>query len=69
MDVDTTRTRLLAIGQKKTTIAQLVSVLQDSGAMPDTIVVAAPASAGAAIGEWLSLRRPDRGKCEPCRPQ
>ncbi len=54
----------VAIGQKQSTIAQLVSVLQDSGAMPYTIVVAAPAAdsatsqylapfAGAAIGEWF----------------
>jgi F-type H+/Na+-transporting ATPase subunit alpha len=54
----------VAIGQKQSTIAQLISVLQDSGAMPYTIVVAAPAAdsatsqylapfAGAAIGEWF----------------
>jgi F-type H+-transporting ATPase subunit alpha len=54
----------VAIGQKQSTIAQLVSVLQDAGAMPYTIVVAAPAAdsatsqylapfAGAAIGEWF----------------
>jgi hypothetical protein len=49
MDVDTTRTRLLAIGQKKTTIAQLVSVLQDSGAMPDTIVVAGGGGGGGGV--------------------
>ena len=54
----------VAIGQKQSTIAQLISVLQDAGAMPYTIVVAAPAAdsatsqylapfAGAAIGEWF----------------
>jgi F-type H+-transporting ATPase subunit alpha len=54
----------VAIGQKQSTIAQLISVLQDSEAMPYTIVVAAPAAdsatsqylapfAGAAIGEWF----------------
>jgi F-type H+-transporting ATPase subunit alpha len=54
----------VAIGQKQSTIAQLVSVLQDADAMPYTIVVAAPAAdsaasqylapfAGAAIGEWF----------------
>jgi F-type H+-transporting ATPase subunit alpha len=54
----------VAIGQKQSTIAQLVSVLQDAGAMPYTVVVAAPAAdsatsqylapfAGAAIGEWF----------------
>jgi hypothetical protein len=69
MYVDTTRTRLLDIGRTQTTIAQLISVLQDSGAMPDTIVVAAPAPAGAAIGERLSLQQPNRGGREVCRPQ
>src|ERR1043166_7206625 len=54
----------VAIGQKQSTIAQLVSVLQDAEAMPYTIVVAAPAAdsatsqylapfAGAAMGEWF----------------
>jgi F-type H+-transporting ATPase subunit alpha len=54
----------VAIGQKQSTIAQLISVLQDSEAMPYTIVVAAPAAdsatsqylapfAGAAMGEWF----------------
>ncbi len=54
----------VAIGQKQSTIAQLISVLQDSEAMPFTIVVAAPAAdsatsqylapfAGAAMGEWF----------------
>jgi F0F1-type ATP synthase alpha subunit len=58
--------RLLAVGRKQTTIARLISVLQDSGAMPDTVVVAAPAAdaetsqhlapfAGAAIGKRFSL--------------
>jgi F-type H+-transporting ATPase subunit alpha len=54
----------VAIGQKQSTIAQLVSVLEDAGAMPYTIVVAAAAAdsatsqylapfAGAAMGEWF----------------
>ena len=54
----------VAIGQKQSTIAQLVSVLEAQGAMPYTIVLAAPAAdsatsqylapfAGAAIGEWF----------------
>src|SRR5204863_529803 len=53
-----------AIGQKQSTIAQLVSVLEEHGAMPYTIVMAAPAAdsatsqylapfAGAAMGEWF----------------
>jgi F-type H+/Na+-transporting ATPase subunit alpha len=54
----------VAIGQKQSTIARLISVLEDAGAMPYTIVVAAPAAdsatsqylapfAGAAMGEWF----------------
>ena len=54
----------VAIGQKQSTIAQLISVLEESGAMPYTVVLAAPAAdpaasqylapfAGAAIGEWF----------------
>jgi F-type H+-transporting ATPase subunit alpha len=54
----------VAIGQKQSTIARIVSVLEEAGALPYTIVVAAPASdsatsqylapfAGAAIGEWF----------------
>src|SRR5215203_618041 len=54
----------VAIGQKQSTIARLLAVLEESGAMPYTIVLAAPASdsatsqylapfAGAAIGEWF----------------
>jgi len=54
----------VAIGQKQSTIAQLISVLEDTGAMPYTIVLAAPAAdsatnqylapfAGAAMGEWF----------------
>ena len=54
----------VAIGQKQSTIARLLAVLEDAGAMPYTIVLAAPASdsatsqylapfAGAAIGEWF----------------
>src|SRR5256884_6895323 len=54
----------VAIGQKQSTIARLISVLEETGAMPYTIVIAAPAAdsatsqylapfAGAAMGEWL----------------
>ncbi|HVG53958.1 MAG TPA: F0F1 ATP synthase subunit alpha [Vicinamibacterales bacterium] len=54
----------VAIGQKQSTIARIVSALEDHGALPYTIVVAAPAAdsatsqylapfAGAAMGEWF----------------
>src|SRR6266403_334614 len=54
----------VAIGQKQSTVARLISVLEQAGAMPYTIIVAAPAAdsatsqylapfAGAAIGEWF----------------
>ncbi|HTS05959.1 MAG TPA: F0F1 ATP synthase subunit alpha, partial [Candidatus Eisenbacteria bacterium] len=54
----------VAIGQKQSTIARVISVLEQQGAMPYTIVVASPASdsaanqylapfAGAAMGEWF----------------
>src|SRR6187200_2618938 len=54
----------VAIGQKQSTIARVISVLDEAGAMPYTIVVASPASdsaanqylvpfAGAAMGEWF----------------
>jgi F-type H+/Na+-transporting ATPase subunit alpha len=54
----------VAIGQKQSTIARIISVLDEAGAMPYTIVVASPASdsatsqylapfAGAAMGEWF----------------
>jgi F-type H+-transporting ATPase subunit alpha len=54
----------VAIGQKQSTIARMISVLEETGAMPYTIVVAAPAAdsatsqylapfAGAAMGEWF----------------
>ena len=54
----------VAIGQKQSNIAQLISTLEQFGAMPYTIVVAAPAAdsaasqylapfAGAAMGEWF----------------
>lgn len=54
----------VAIGQKQSNIARIISVLEDAGAMPYTIIVASPASdsatnqylapfAGAAIGEWF----------------
>jgi F-type H+-transporting ATPase subunit alpha len=54
----------VAIGQKQSTIARLISVLEETGAMPYTIVVSSPAAdsatsqylapfAGAAMGEWF----------------
>jgi F-type H+-transporting ATPase subunit alpha len=54
----------VAIGQKQSTIARLVSVLEKHGAMPYTVIVASPAAdsatsqylapfAGCAIGEWF----------------
>ncbi len=54
----------VAIGQKQSTIARVIAVLEQAGAMPYTIVVASPASdsaanqylapfAGAAMGEWF----------------
>lgn len=54
----------VAIGQKQSNIAQTISVLEEAGAMPYTIVVAAPAAdsasnqylapfAGASMGEWF----------------
>ncbi|MCE9562815.1 MAG: F0F1 ATP synthase subunit alpha [Planctomycetes bacterium] len=54
----------VAIGQKQSTIARLIAVLKDAGAMPYTIIVASSASdsatnqylapfAGAAMGEWF----------------
>src|SRR5258706_10756877 len=54
----------VAIGQKQSTIARVISVLEEAGAMPYTIVVASPAAdsasnqylapfAGAAMSEWF----------------
>lgn len=54
----------VAVGQKQSNIARIISVLEQSEAMPYTIVVASPASdsatnqylapfAGAAMGEWF----------------
>src|SRR5437762_762699 len=54
----------VAIGQKQSTIARMIAVLEEAGAMPYTIVVASSASdsatnqylapfAGAAMGEWF----------------
>jgi F-type H+/Na+-transporting ATPase subunit alpha len=54
----------VAIGQKQSSIARIISVLEDAGAMPYTTIVASPASdsatnqylapfAGAAMGEWF----------------
>jgi len=54
----------VAIGQKQSTIARLISVLEEAGAMPYTIILASPAAdsatsqylapfAGAAMGEWF----------------
>src|SRR6188768_2565100 len=54
----------VAIGQKQSTVARLIAVLEEAGAMPYTIIVASPAAdsatsqylapfAGAAMGEWF----------------
>jgi len=54
----------VAIGQKQSTIARVITILEEAGAMPYTIVVASSASdsaasqylapfAGAAMGEWF----------------
>jgi F-type H+/Na+-transporting ATPase subunit alpha len=54
----------VAIGQKQSTIARVIAILEEAGAMPYTIVVASSASdsassqylvpfAGAAMGEWF----------------
>ena len=54
----------VAIGQKQSTIARIIAVLGEAGAMPYTVVVASPASdsasnqylapfAGAAMSEWF----------------
>ena len=54
----------VAIGQKQSTIARLIAVLEEAGAMPYTIIVSSPAAdsatnqylapfAGAAMGEWF----------------
>ena len=54
----------VAIGQKQSTIARIVTVLEEAGAMPYSIVLASPAAdsatsqylapfAGAAMGEWF----------------
>jgi len=57
----------VAIGQKASTVANLVQILRDNGALPYTIIVSAPAAdpaamqyyapfAGAAIGEYFRDR-------------
>src|SRR5271165_2342528 len=54
----------VAVGQKQSNVARVISVLEEAGAMPYTIVIAATASdsatnqylapfAGAAMGEWF----------------
>src|SRR6266568_2104429 len=54
----------VAIAQKQSTVARVISVLEEAGAMPYTIIVDSPASdsaanqyiapyAGAAMGEWF----------------
>ena len=40
----------VAVGQKQSTIARLIAVLEEAGAMPYTIIVASPAASAA----WLS---------------
>jgi F-type H+-transporting ATPase subunit alpha len=54
----------VAIGQKQSTVARVIAILEEAGAMPYTIVLASPAAdsatnqylapfAGAAMGEWF----------------
>jgi len=54
----------VAIGQKQSSVARIITVLEEAGALPYTIIVASPASdsatnqylapfAGAAMGEWF----------------
>src|SRR2546428_1504871 len=54
----------VSIGQKQSTVARVIAVLEEAGALPYTIIVASPASdsaanqylvpfAGAAMGEWF----------------
>jgi F-type H+-transporting ATPase subunit alpha len=54
----------VAIGQKQSSVARTIAVLEQAGAMPYTIIIASPASdsatsqylapfAGAAMGEWF----------------
>jgi F-type H+-transporting ATPase subunit alpha len=54
----------VAIGQKQSSVARIIAVLEEAGALPYTIIVASPASdsatnqylapfAGAAMGEWF----------------
>jgi F-type H+-transporting ATPase subunit alpha len=54
----------VAIGQKQSSIARIIAILEQEGAMPYTIILASPASdsaasqylapfAGAAMGEWF----------------
>src|SRR3989441_2003483 len=54
----------VAIAQKQSTVARVIAVLEEAGALPYTIIVASPASdsaanqyiapyAGAAMGEWF----------------
>src|SRR5438067_8429053 len=57
----------VAIGQKQSNIARIITVLEEAGAMPYTIIIASPASdsatsqylapfAGTAVGEWFMVR-------------
>ena len=54
----------VAIGQKQSSIARIINILEEAGALPYTIIVASPAAdsatsqylapfAGAAMGEWF----------------
>src|SRR4249919_1967830 len=54
----------VAIGQKQSTVARIIAVLEEAGAMPYSIILSSPASdsaasqylapfAGAAMGEWF----------------
>jgi len=69
----------VAIGQKQSTVAQVVKTLEDHGAMDYTIVVAAPASspaplqylapyAGCAMGEYFQFHGSDGRPAGPDNP-
>ena len=52
----------VAIGQKRSTVAQIVKTLEDNGAMEYTIVVSATASEPAPLTIFISLHRLYNGR-------
>ena len=52
----------VAIGQKESTIARFIAALEAAGAMPYTIIVAAPASESAANQYLVAIRRRSDGR-------